>query len=140
MLLASTHWGILNHVCEFQLKWTSIFDVMSENPVFSFKIPGPARVLLPILPTLPPFQKSCCEDGTCQLSTKFDWRGTHIEAKICKLEKEGNFIWYDRKKMINFKSFWFVFTVNHRGWSQSSPGPICLLSVCNITTSPLCFL
>ena len=25
---------------------------MSENPVFSFKIPGPARVLLPILPTL----------------------------------------------------------------------------------------
>ena len=28
------------------------FDVISENPVFSFKIPGPARVLLPILPTL----------------------------------------------------------------------------------------
>ena len=25
---------------------------MKENPVFSFKIPGPARVLLPILPTL----------------------------------------------------------------------------------------
>ena len=39
-------------MCEHHLKRTSIFDVISENLVFSFKIPGPARVLLPILPSL----------------------------------------------------------------------------------------
>ena len=41
-----------NHVCEYQLKWTCTFNVISKTPVFSIEIPGPALDLIPILPIL----------------------------------------------------------------------------------------
>ena len=46
--------GILNHVCEYQLIWTSFCVLYKyfKKKVFSIEIPGVVLVLLPISPTL----------------------------------------------------------------------------------------
>ena len=51
-LWAKTNFVVINYICKFHKDWTINFLFISENAVLSFEIPGPARVLQPILITL----------------------------------------------------------------------------------------